>query len=109
MTATHREQAQFFLAGMNVTRPEHVIALAQVHATLALSDPKPLPVVEFRRPHDERIDLYVNGKQVASANHDEHGWAGVDAFEQMAMVLVKAFGGEIAEAEVGAEDEGGAR
>lgn len=59
-----------------------------------------LPVIELRRPHDERIDLYVNGKQVASADHDEHGWAGMDAFTRSATAIVKAFGGEITEGEL---------
>jgi hypothetical protein len=61
---------------------------------------RPLPVVQFRRPHDEILDLLIDGVEVASANHDDHGWSGMAAFEKLAVTLVKAFGGdEIGEVE----------
>jgi hypothetical protein len=44
---------------------------------------------------DESVTIYVNGKEVANANHDEHGWAGivgiVQAFKKTAKVLNGTF------------------
>lgn len=82
-----------------------MVAQAQVHATLALAAPKPLPVVEIRRPHDEIIDLFIDGREVASANHDDHGWSGMAAFEKLAVTLVRAFGSEITEVEANEDDD----
>jgi predicted cobalt transporter CbtA len=97
--------ARQLIAGLQVGSDQDVIALAQVYATLAIAEPKPLPTVEFRRPDDERLELLVNGREVAWANHDEHGWSGMDAFEKAAVAIVKAFGGEIGEAEASDEDD----
>lgn len=84
---------------------DSVVRIAQAHATLALAAPKPLPTVEIRRPHDEIIDLLIDGREVASANHDDHGWAGMAAFEKLAVTLVRAFGGEITEVEAAEDDD----
>lgn len=108
ITPTHRQQAQALLTGLHVSRDESVVALAQVHATLALSDPKPLPTVQLRRPDDEIIDLLIDGVEVASVNHDDQGRAGMAAFEKLAVTLVRAFGGEITEVEFSDDEDGAA-
>lgn len=34
------------------------------------------------RPDDEKMAVHLNGQYIGSANHDEHGWAGMDMFEK---------------------------
>ncbi|MEV5819238.1 hypothetical protein AB0L22_08695 [Micromonospora haikouensis] len=55
-----------------------------------------LPMVAVERPDDEHIEVHVNGQVVASANHDEHGWDGMDAVEKTALAVARAFGAEVA-------------
>jgi hypothetical protein len=33
------------------------------------------------RPDEERLSVHLNGQYVTSANHDEHGWEGIDKLE----------------------------
>lgn len=65
-----------------------------------------LPKVEIRRIDDERFDVLVNGQTVASANHDEHGWSGMDAVEATATKLARAFGADVTEFWASDEDRG---
>lgn len=48
--------------------------------------------VTIARPDDERLIVRVNGREVASANHDEHGWSGMDAVELTAVSIARACG-----------------
>ena len=34
--------------------------------------------IRISRPDDEQLDIYLGKKHIASANHDEHGWAAMD-------------------------------
>jgi hypothetical protein len=43
-------------------------------------------------PDDEHLRIKVNGRTVATANHDEHGWSGMDAVEKTARAIAKAAG-----------------
>lgn len=52
--------------------------------------PSPEPVT-IERPDDEVIEIYVGGTLVACANHDEHGWSGMDAVEATAVAVERAF------------------
>lgn len=58
--------------------------------------PKKKPVVSIERPDDETIQVYVNGESIISANHDEHGWSGMDAVEKTALAVARACGAEVA-------------
>jgi hypothetical protein len=33
--------------------------------------------IEIHEPDDETVEIKVNGNVIISANHDEHGWAGM--------------------------------
>ena len=41
--------------------------------------------------------VYVDRKKIIAANHDEHGWSGMDAIEQTVRKLGKALGVEVVE------------
>ena len=45
--------------------------------------------IVIRWVNDEEIHILLNGKVVQHANHDEHGWDGM----QLAMDLCRALGG----------------
>lgn len=51
--------------------------------------------VSIERPDDERIEVHVNGQVVATANHDEHGWSGMDVVEKTALAVARALGGTV--------------
>lgn len=55
--------------------------------------------IELDRPDDEHLQVVVNGFVVAEANHDEHGWSGMDAVEKTAVAVARALGGTVTEAE----------
>ncbi|MBQ1061317.1 hypothetical protein [Micromonospora sp. C41] len=48
------------------------------------------PTITIERPDDEHIEIHVNGEVIASANHDEHGWSGMDAVERTALAVARA-------------------
>ncbi len=52
--------------------------------------------VSIRYVDDEHVEILVNGDVVASANHDEHGWSGMDAVVAAALAVAKALGGKVA-------------
>ncbi|MEU0078626.1 hypothetical protein ABZY58_12070 [Micromonospora tulbaghiae] len=69
------------------------VRYAQAQAMAAgLNAAAGLPAVTIERPDDERIEVHVNGREVATANHDEHGWSGMDAVEKTALAVARAFG-----------------
>lgn len=54
---------------------------------------KPTASIEIRR-EDERLEVLVNGEEVATANHDDHGWSGMDAVESATLAVARALGVE---------------
>jgi hypothetical protein len=46
--------------------------------------------LEIERPDDETLTVKVGGELIAGANHDEHGWAGMDLLETTARNVHKA-------------------
>lgn len=42
--------------------------------------------------NDEQVEIRVNGETVADANHDEHGWDGMEAVINTATAIAKAAG-----------------
>ncbi|MEV5211392.1 hypothetical protein AB0K35_28350 [Micromonospora sp. NPDC053740] len=73
------------------------VRFAQAKAMAAgLNAAAGLPAVTVERPDDETVEIHVNGQVVASANHDEHGWSGMDAVEKTALAVVRAFGAAVA-------------
>ncbi|MEV4197038.1 hypothetical protein [Micromonospora globbae] len=55
--------------------------------------------VTIERPDDEEIEVHVDGQVVASANHDDHGWSGMDAVERTALAVARACGARVDQAE----------
>ena len=46
--------------------------------------------LEIRQPDDEHLEVWIGGREVASANHDEHGWSGMAAVQTTAENVHKA-------------------
>ena len=44
---------------------------------------------------DEVIEFFVGGKSVGSANHDAHGWDGMELAEKLFMAVAVAVGAEV--------------
>lgn len=38
------------------------------------------------------MTIFLNDEEIASANHDEHGWAGISALEEGVIALAEALG-----------------
>lgn len=55
---------------------------------------EPFSIV-VRRPDDDHLEVVIDGNVVAEANHDEHGWSGMDAVEKTAVAVARALGVEI--------------
>lgn len=51
-----------------------------------------LPKLVLDRPDPETLEVRVGKKYVGSANHDEHGWSGMSAVEELAKSMAKALG-----------------
>ena len=41
---------------------------------------------------EEQLEIRINGETVGTYNHDDHGWAGMQAAEQLAEQFAKALG-----------------
>lgn len=54
-----------------------------------------MTTVEIQRPDDETAIVLVDGKPVIHANHDDHGWAGIDIAVQTATIIAKALGARV--------------
>jgi hypothetical protein len=50
----------------------------------------PAQALEIRQPDDENLEVWIGGREVASANHDEHGWSGMAAVQSTAENVHKA-------------------
>jgi hypothetical protein len=46
--------------------------------------------LEIRQPDDEQVQVWIGGREVASANYDEHGWSGMAAVQTTAENVHKA-------------------
>lgn len=51
----------------------------------------------LNQPDDERLTILVNGDEVGSVNHDQHGWAGMEAAEKLARRIAAKLGIEVEE------------
>ncbi len=48
--------------------------------------------VTLKSPNDETVHLFVDGKHLATATHDEDGWAGMNMLENVAKLLARELG-----------------
>lgn len=46
--------------------------------------------LEIRQPDDEHLEVWVGCQEVAHANHDEHGWSGMEAVQATAEAVHRA-------------------
>jgi hypothetical protein len=58
----------------------------------AASPDDPRPTVEWVEEDDESYAVHVGDKLVATVNHDEHGWSGIDAVRDTAQRIAEAAG-----------------
>lgn len=58
----------------------------------------PAVAITIRHPDDDHLEIEVNGTVVATANHDEHGWSGMDAVEKTTRAIAQAAGIAVDEA-----------
>lgn len=49
--------------------------------------------------NEETVQYFVNGKPVAYATHDEHGWSGMDVIKRMFERIAQELGVEVEETE----------
>ena len=54
------------------------------------ADAGPGQELEIRQPDDEHLEVWIGGREIASANHDEHGWSGMAAVQSTAEGVHKA-------------------
>lgn len=52
------------------------------------------PKVQVIRPGDETIEVYIDGKQIAYVNHDEHGWSGMTAMYEAVKATATLLGAD---------------
>lgn len=59
-------------------------------ALIQLHEPHQSVALEMNRPDDEHLVIRLGGREVASANHDEHGWDGIELAETVARAIHRA-------------------
>lgn len=95
---TLRDALQRYVEGLEGDSDEEVflVRVAEELATI-LNYPFPGPSVELEieRPDDETLTVKVGGELIAGANHDDHGWAGMDLLETTARNVHKAVVGRL--------------
>jgi hypothetical protein len=60
-------------------------------ALIGLMTPPPFIVLE-KDGSEENLEFYIGDKLVHSCNHDEHGWAGMEAATNLFEVTAKTLG-----------------
>lgn len=55
------------------------------------------PTFKIVQDVEDEIEFYVNGNLVGSANHDEHGWSGMDAARALFTSIAAELGIEVDE------------
>ena len=76
--------------------PEQGTVVPALHARIANWREK-MSRIEIQRPTDEHIDILVDGDVIASFNHDDHGWSGMEAAEQLVIRFAGKLGLEVEE------------
>jgi len=51
-----------------------------------------IPKFWIERPDDETAEFFIGEKLVGSANHDQHGWDGMKAAEELFESVAKTLG-----------------
>lgn len=53
--------------------------------------------ITLNRTDDERLTILVDGEEVGSFDHDQHGWSGMEAAEKLATRMAGKLGIEVEE------------
>lgn len=48
-----------------------------------MADTHELPIFWISKPDDETLELFLRDRSMGTFNHDEHGWAGMEAAEAL--------------------------
>lgn len=48
--------------------------------------------VTIRYPYDERMDVYVDGRHVGTADHDNDGWVGMETVYDVVVKMTDVLG-----------------
>ena len=59
----------------------------------------------IKRKNEELVEFYVNGELVGNANHDEHGWSGIEATTSLFESIARTVGAELLESDEQEIDE----
>jgi hypothetical protein len=54
-----------------------------------------MKTVRIVRPDDETVEVWVGDELIVEANHDEHGWVGMDVAAEAATGVARALGAEV--------------
>jgi hypothetical protein len=57
-------------------------------------------VFTISRPNDDTAEYALDGAHLITANHDEHGWSGMEAIEKLVNAIAEKIGARVAEVEV---------
>ena len=56
-----------------------------------------MATITLNRPTEDLLNVLVDGEPVGSFDHDQHGWAGMEAAEKLVVKLAEKLGIEIEE------------
>lgn len=62
-------------------------------------------IFTIQSPNDEVVEYYLDGEHLITANHDEHGWSGMEGIEAMVATIAKNLGIPIEHVEYEGEDD----
>ncbi|MEX3764412.1 hypothetical protein [Paraburkholderia phenoliruptrix] len=62
-------------------------------------------VFTVKRVHDERVDYSLDGELLVSANHDDHGWAGMEEIDKLVKLIAGKIGADVVEVDAEEGDE----
>ena len=55
------------------------------------------PTFKIVQDVEDEIEFYVNGNLVGTADHDEHGWSGMEATQRLFKSIAAELGCEVEE------------
>ena len=54
--------------------------------------------IAFVAPDEETLEIHIDGENVGNFNHDDHGWNGMQAAQQLMRAVARKLNFEIIEA-----------
>jgi hypothetical protein len=79
-----------------------LLAALAAHSALSAG-----PLFEIVDTGDDEVEeIRLNGEYLVSTNHDEHGWAGMEAARNLVTAIAKRLGGKVETIYEGASEDG---